>query len=104
MPAVELTRWPHDELPTRSQLDAVLRLEKLWPSWWSNGPGDRYAAHSHAYNKILFCAEGSITFRIEPEGCDHELHSGDRLDIPRGTSHSAVVGPAGVTCVEAQAG
>lgn len=54
--------------------------------------------------KVLICADGSITFRIEPEGADFELHSGDRLDIPRGTSHSATVGPTGVTCVEAKAG
>jgi quercetin dioxygenase-like cupin family protein len=104
MAAVELTRWPHDEPPTRSQLDAVLRQDNLSPNWWSNGPGDRYGAHSHAYNKVLFCAEGGIKFRIELEGSDYELHAGDRLDIPRGTPHSAVVGPAGVTCVEAQAG
>ena len=104
MPAVELTRWPHDKPPTRSQLDALLRVAKLSPTWWSNGPGDRYAAHSHAYDKVLFCAEGSITFRIEPECKDYELSAGDRLGIPRGTAHSAVVGPAGVTCVEAQAG
>jgi len=104
MPAVELRRWPHDKPPTRSQLDAIFRQDNLAPSWWSNGPGDRYAAHSHAYNKVLFCADGSITFRIEPEGADYELHPGDRLDVPRGTSHSAIVGPTGVTCVEAQTG
>jgi len=103
MAAVELTRWPHDEPPTRSQLDAILRQEKLSPNWWSNGPGDRYSAHSHTYSKVLFCADGSITFRIEPDGADHTLQPGDRLDIPRGISHSAVVGPRGVMCVEAQA-
>jgi quercetin dioxygenase-like cupin family protein len=78
-----------------------MRLEGLSPSWWSNGPGDTYAAHSHSYNKVLYCTEGSITFAVE--GADFELHAGDRLDIPRGTSHSAVVGGEGVTCVEARA-
>jgi uncharacterized protein YjlB len=102
--AVELTRWPHDKPPSHSELDAVLRRENLSPSWWSNGSGDRYSAHSHAYNKVLFCADGSITFRIEPGETDYELHRGDRLDIPRGTSHAAVVGTSGVTCVEAQGG
>jgi len=104
MAAVELTRSQHDRPPIRSQLDAILRQDNLSPTWWSNGPGDRYAAHSHAYNKVLFCVEGGITFRVEPQGVDYELKPGDRLDIPRGTSHSAIVGPAGVTCVEAQAG
>jgi uncharacterized cupin superfamily protein len=101
LPAVELTRWPHDKPPTRSQLDAMLRLEKLAPSWWSNGPGDTYGAHSHSYNKVLYCAEGSVTFRVGDTA--YELHSGDRLDIPSGTAHSAVVGPAGVQCLEARA-
>ena len=100
--AVELTRWPHDKLPTQSQLDAIFRESHLSPNWWSNGPGDVYGAHSHSYHKVLFCVDGGITFRIELGGRDYELHPGDRLDIPRGTSHSAVVGPEGVTCVEAQ--
>ena len=104
MAAVELTRWPQSVPPTHSQLDAILRQDNLSPSWWSNGPGDRYGAHSHSYSKVLFCAEGSITFRIETEGADYTLQPGDRLDIPRGISHSAVVGPGGVSCVEAQSG
>ena len=104
MAAVELTRWPHDKLPTQSQLDAIFRESHLSPNWWSNGPGDVYGVHSHSFHKVLFCADGGITFRIEPGGRDYELRPGDRLDIPRGTSHSAVVGPEGVTCVEAQDG
>jgi Cupin domain len=103
MPGVELTRWPHSTQPARSRLDAVVRREGLSPSWWSNGPGDTYAAHSHSYNKVIYCFDGSITFRIEPGGAEYELHGGDRLDIPRWTSHSAVVGGHGVTCVEARA-
>jgi quercetin dioxygenase-like cupin family protein len=31
---------------------------------WSNGPGDRYAEHEHAYTKLLYCAEGSIEFHL----------------------------------------
>lgn len=73
----------------------------LSPSWWSNGAGDRYSPHSHSYHKVLFCAEGGITFRVEPSGEELELSAGDRLDIPPGTTHSAVVGPEGVVCVEA---
>ena len=32
-----------------------------------------------------------------------ELAVGDRLDLPAGTTHDAVVGPDGVTCLEAHA-
>ena len=30
-----------------------LRAEGLDPSPWSNGPGDRYAAHEHGYDKVI---------------------------------------------------
>ena len=68
---------------------------------WSNGPGDRYAAHSHSYEKVLYCVEGSIAFIVEAdEGKRIELHPGDRMVLPAGTVHSAVVGPGGCTCIE----
>ncbi|TAN33318.1 cupin domain-containing protein [bacterium] len=67
---------------------------------WSNGPGDRYGAHSHGYEKVLYCVDGSITFVLEVEGRRLELKAGDRLVLPAATVHSAVVGPAGCTCIE----
>jgi quercetin dioxygenase-like cupin family protein len=67
---------------------------------WSNGPGDSYAPHSHGYEKVLYCVDGSITFVIE--GPDHrlELTAGDRMVLPAGTVHAAEVGPRGCTCIE----
>lgn len=76
-----------------------MAAEGLRPRPWSNGPGDRYTAHAHGYHKVLYCLAGSI--RFETESGVFELHPGDRLDIPPGASHSAVVGPQGVSCVEA---
>jgi len=67
---------------------------------WSNGPGDRYAPHSHSYEKVLYCVDGSITFVLEADARRLELTSGDRMVLPAGTIHSAVVGPAGCTCIE----
>jgi len=67
---------------------------------WSNGPGDRYAPHSHAYEKVLYCVEGSIKFVLEREGKELLLNAGDRMVLPAGTVHSAVVGDAGCTCIE----
>lgn len=98
-PAV--TRWLGASPPTREELEAVFRKERLIPSWWSNGPGDRYATHSHTYHKVLYCARGSIRFTLEATGQTIDLSPGDRLDLPPGTAHSAEVGPPGVTCVEA---
>ena len=67
---------------------------------WSNGPNDRYAAHNHGYEKVLYCVNGSITFVLEAEGKQLELKPGDRMVLPAGTIHSAEVGPAGCTCIE----
>lgn len=84
----------------RQVLDEFAR-EDLTPQRWSNGPGDVYGSHSHDYHKVLYCLRGSITFRLTETGEDIELSPGDRLDIEPETPHSALVGPDGVTCVEA---
>jgi quercetin dioxygenase-like cupin family protein len=83
----------------RGDFEKRLRDEGLSPKSWSNGPGDRYGWHEHDYHKVLYCVAGSIVFHTR-EG-DYELHRGDRLDVARGTSHAATVGPDGVECVEA---
>jgi quercetin dioxygenase-like cupin family protein len=66
---------------------------------WSNGPGDRYAEHAHGYTKLLYCTRGSIDF-VLADGRTIALRAGDRMVLPAGTRHSAVVGPAGCACVE----
>jgi quercetin dioxygenase-like cupin family protein len=73
--------------------------EGLEPGAWSNGPGDAYAAHSHGYDKVIVVAAGEITFGLA-EGTIG-LEAGDRLELPAGTSHDALVGSSGVTCLEA---
>jgi quercetin dioxygenase-like cupin family protein len=78
-----------------------LREEGLSASPWSNGPGDRYAAHDHDYDKVIVVDAGSITFGLPELGRAVDLADGDRLDLPAGTVHDAVVGPRGVTCLEA---
>jgi len=85
---------------TRDVVDR-LRAEGLDPGAWSNGPGDRYGAHEHAYDKVIVVADGSIDFGLPASGEVVRLASGDRLELPAGTAHDAVVGPHGVTCLEA---
>jgi quercetin dioxygenase-like cupin family protein len=84
-----------DELANR------LRAEGLHPSSWGNGPGDRYAEHSHDYDKVLVATSGSIVFHLPEEGRDVELRAGERLDLPSRTRHGASVGNDGVSCLEA---
>lgn len=78
-----------------------LRREGLDPSAWSNGPGDRFAAHEHDYDKVIAVKRGSIRFGLPDDGRSLELATGDRLELPAGTRHDALVGPDGVTCFEA---
>jgi len=82
------------------ELMEKLRAEATGCYSWSNGPGDRYAPHSHGYEKVLYCVEGSIRFQLENEGRTLELEAGDRMVLPPGTVHSAVVGNHGCTCIE----
>jgi uncharacterized protein YjlB len=75
-----------------------LGAERLSSRSWSNGPGDHYTVHTHAYRKVLVCRAGSIIFHT-PDG-DLAVAAGDRIELPAGTPHSATVGPEGVRCVE----
>jgi uncharacterized protein YjlB len=88
---------------TRTELEARLAREGLSASAWGNGPRESYAAHEHGYDKVLVVAAGGIRFGLPDHGRGVELGIGDRLDLPAGTAHDAVVGPAGVTCLEAHA-
>ncbi len=84
---------------TRADAQRTFADEGVIPHSWSNVPGDTYGWHSHGYHKVLFCVRGSIVFHTR-DG-DHELESGDRLDLPPGTEHAATVGPDGCECMEA---
>lgn len=86
--------------PGVPQAEARLRALRVEPHAWSNGPGDRYAAHEHAFTKLLVCAEGSITFLIGEAGAPLPLSAGEGFELPAGTRHAAVVGPEGCTCLE----
>jgi mannose-6-phosphate isomerase-like protein (cupin superfamily) len=89
-----------DSGPGTAAAEARLRALGVDPLAWSNGPGDRYAAHEHGYTKLLVCAQGSITFFVGPEGLPVELLPGDGFELPPGTRHAALVGPSGCTCLE----
>ncbi len=79
--------------------DQIFPAEGLVPQTWSNQGEFFYEWHTHPYDKVLVCVEGSITFHTR-DG-DIVLAAGDRLDLPSGTDHAATVGSQGVTCLEA---
>lgn len=97
---VNVTPWPGDRLPSESALRELYAAEGLTPYRWSNGPHDRYRAHRHGYHKIIYVVSGSIMFGLPELGQSVSLTAGDRLDLPAGVLHDAVVGPDGVVCLE----
>lgn len=86
--------------PGTAAAEDALRSAGVSPYSWSNGPGDRYAAHEHPFTKLLICAEGSITFLVGPDQAPVELAAGEGFVLPAGTRHAARVGPSGCTCLE----
>lgn len=65
-------------------------------------PDGRYDSHVHPFDKVLHCVRGGVVFTT-PEGA-LALGPGDRMLLPAGTPHSAVVGPDGVRLVEGHRG
>ena len=98
---VEVIRWPNEQSPNEALLRNILADEDLHPYRWSNGPGDVYGAHSHSYHKVIYVVRGSITFGLPDSGEEITLNRGDRLELPAGVTHDAVVGKQGVACLEA---
>ncbi len=88
-------------MPPDAVIEARLRAMGATVGSWSNGPGDRYAAHAHDFDKVLVVVSGAITFVLPSDGVAIGLGTGDRLDLPSGTSHAATVGAEGVRCLEA---
>ena len=101
MNAPLVTPWTDSQSPSQSTFWRLMVDEGLSPYSWSNGPHDIYAAHSHSYNKVIYVVQGSITFGLPELGKQLALKAGDRLDLPAGIVHDAVVGSQGVVCLEA---
>jgi len=100
-PSVQVRRWVGDEPPQEADIQRMLAEQGLSGYRWSNAPGDTYAAHTHPYHKVIFVVRGSIAFGLPATGEQVELRAGDRLGLPAGSAHDALVGPEGVVCLEA---
>ena len=98
---MNIIRWQEKQRPQEQEIRRRMQEQGLTPYSWSNGPGDTYAVHSHTYEKVLYCVSGSIRFILPDEAENIDLNPGDCMILPRHIRHSAVVGPQGVTCMEA---
>ena len=101
MREINIQPWSEEQPPSEMEIRRILDKEALQPYRWSNASGDVYSAHTHPYHKVIYVVQGSITFGFPGDGGQATLHAGDRLELPKGTAHSAVVGSEGVVCLEA---
>ena len=100
VPAPQVKPWPHGQPLNEAAVEDCMKAEGLPYYRWSNGPGDVYPAHDHAYHKVIYVVRGAITFGLPQTGAQLTLKPGDRLDLPASIVHNATVGKRGVVCLE----
>jgi quercetin dioxygenase-like cupin family protein len=66
---------------------------------WYDQPGTIYEKHHHNGKVSFFVVEGSVTFS---GGIQKTVSSGERINVPIGIEHSAVVGEHGCSYVVGQ--
>jgi quercetin dioxygenase-like cupin family protein len=93
--------WTKETPPTEENLRESLVEQDLRIFRWAGQPDGVFAGHTHGYHKIIYVIDGSIKFDFPARQQSITLNRGDRLDLPAGVRHSAVVGMDGVTCLEA---
>jgi quercetin dioxygenase-like cupin family protein len=99
--AVRVVRWTGGHHPTLSTISRQMQKEGLRPYVWENSPNYRYAVRTHGYTKVLYVIEGLIEVTLPDTNERVKLRAGDRLEIPAGVRHGAIVGGGGAKCVEA---
>jgi len=66
---------------------------------WFDEPDTHYPSHKHQGKVSFYVTEGSVAFS---GGINRIVATGERLDVPVGVEHSAVVGPDGCRYVVGQ--
>jgi mannose-6-phosphate isomerase-like protein (cupin superfamily) len=97
---VKVTRWRGGQHPTIDNITRQMKQEGLRPYVWSDDSNYRYPVRSHGYDKTLYCLRGSLEIILSTNKQRIVLRSGDRIDVPRGVRHAAIIGPAGAQCIE----
>ena len=101
--AVRVTRWSGGQHPTMSVITRHMQKEGLRPYQWDNSPNYRYAVRSHGYTKVVYVIEGTLEVTLPDSNQMVRLRAGDRIEIPAGVRHGAIVGSGGAKCCEAAA-
>lgn len=87
---LEMIPWDSDDDPIRSQLEESLLEDGFDPFAWVDEPEKRYDSHAHDHDECIWILRGSMEFTVG--GQTFSLAQGDRLMLPRGSLHEAVIG------------
>lgn len=60
---------------------------------WQDGPHAHYSDHTHATETAHVILEGEMTLSMDGHAMTYR--AGDRVDVPAGAVHSALMGPTG---------
>lgn len=66
---------------------------------WTDAPGTTYDDHCHQGKVSFYVTKGSVTFF---GGIQQTVSAGERINVPVGVHHTAVVGPDGCEYVVGQ--
>lgn len=77
------------------ELLQLVREDGFDPYKITDGPGYVYQPHSHPETKEIVCLKGSMV--VEVENHKFPFNPGDKIVIPGGVIHSAIVGERGCT-------
>ncbi len=66
---------------------------------WSDDPNTVYDEHSHKGRVVFYVTKGSVAFS---GGIQKTISVGERIDVPVGVVHTALVGPEGCDYVVGQ--
>jgi uncharacterized protein YjlB len=97
---LNVKRWTWDKTLSESAIMRHMEREGLETHRWKSESGARFHAQACDFQKVILVMRGSITFRIPETGEEVSLNPGDKLELPVGITHEAVVGPMGVVCLE----
>src|SRR5437870_11584511 len=84
---LEQIPWEGPDKPTESALAARLAADGFESFVWIDPPDADYSPHAHDHDESLWVMDGEMTFGAE--GQELRLGPGDRLMLPKATSHTA---------------
>lgn len=89
-------KWSKVYEAAEEDLQQLLHTRRVEAERWVSEPNEVFAAHMHAHDMRLWCAEGSIVFTAN--GTKISLQAGDALDVPAYSAHEATAGLTGCVC------